>query len=1324
MSDTLKIERLNSINYENWKYRVELYLVKEDLWEVIAEPTPEEPDAAWVKKDGKARATIGLLVEDSQLLHIKGKQTAREYWEALRCYHRRGTLTSKVFLIKRLCRLQLEENGDLEKHVLELTGLCEKLAGMGEPLSEKWYVAFLLCSMPDSYENLITALESRSDNDLTLDYVKSKLLHEYFKRKELKQTPEPAQATSSEVALKTETGIRTCYFCNKPGHIKRFCYLYKNSLKKNSTANIIRSGNTCLKIGEVYDKNQRNWYVDSGATQHMCNYESFFTKLNFKKQNVFLADGSQLPCHGIGEGVVTIQLDGKTLKTVQIKDVWYVPGLDSCLLSVQVMTGRGLKVIFEDRKCNILDGNQIFAEAKLENSLYKLCLAENVCNKVGTDKCIHSWHRRLGHRNLKDLTLMKSMVNGMDMKDCSHKNDKLCDVCVLGKHHRDPFLTSQSTTKQVLDLVHSDICGPMEVQTPGKKKYFLTCIDDFSRYTTVYLLERKSDASERIQEFARWVENKFGRKIKVFRSDGGGEFVNKELKEFFLKNGIEHQVTVPYSPQQNGVAERKNRTLVEMIRCMLFDAGLQKKYWGEAMLTACYLQNRQPTSGNAKTPYEKWVGNPPSVRHIRTFGCCAYAHVDKQKRQKLDPKSEKLVMVGYSDVTKGYRLLNPTNDKITISRDVIFFEKEEETSLEEKNSKGKLTDIKESRIEEVTLDLGSDKDIGAKFHEKEPEINNEFDQEDLWNEVQGQNEGATLDNIQEIEEDAADEIMEIGQEDMVQNETNNVEPEARRSSRSTKGIPPKRYRADKVVREVTAEEPQNFKEAVKSPKCEEWKSAMLDELKSLNDNKTWELVELPRGVAPVGNKWVYKIKKDPQGNVIKYKARLVAQGFSQKYGTDYDEVFAPVVKPTTFRTYLTLAGMLDWHVKHYDVKTAFLNGDIEENIYMYQPTGFAKEGKEHLFCKLKKSLYGLRQSARAWNIKLNKVLTSLGFRKGKADPCFYSKKVSNSVIHVFVYVDDMIIGSSDLSLIRKTEEDLNQEFEVKGLGDIKCYLGVEVERVDGIFHIHQSNYINQTLKLFGQEDAKGSKYPMDTGYFKICKKDNEVLEPEKYRELIGRLLYLSVNTRPDISACVSILSRKVSCPTQTEWVEVRRVLRYLKMTSQYRLRLGNKKDPHSLIGFADADWAEDPTDRKSTSGYVFQFNGATISWASRKQSLVALSSTEAEFISLTEACQEMVWIEVLLEDMNVEIKRKLLFEDNQSCLSMLKSEKVATRTKHIAVKYHFTKETIQERKIDLEYCPSETMLADVMTKPLGGVRTQKLCSLLNLYSIEEGCCTD
>ena len=413
---------------------------------------------------------------------------------------------------------------------------------------------------------------------------------------------------------------------------------------------------------------------------------------------------------------------------------------------------------------------------------------------------------------------------------------------------------------------------------------------------------------------------------------------------------------------------------------------------------------------------------------------------------------------------------------------------------------------------------------------------------------------------------------------------------------------------------------------------------MEEELNSIKENDTWELVDLPEGRQAIGSKWVYKIKYDQHGNEARFKARLVAQGYDQKFGTDYDEVFAPVVRPTTFRTLLSVSAHRDYKVQQYDIKTAFLNGKLDKDtcIYMKQPPGFEVGTK---VCKLKKSLYGLKQAAKSWNDEINRVLLLCGCVQSNIDPCLYSVRRNDQIGYVLVYVDDLIIAGENDDVIDFVAGKIGGEFMIKSLGTVQRYLGIDVLKdVNGNYMISQSGYIQKIIEEADLVDAKVSSIPLDPGYEKLnCE---EKVSEYEYRKLIGMLLYVSVNSRPDISASVSILSQKMSSPTKVDMNEVKRVIRYLKGTIHYKLQVSDVQKDLYLEAYSDANWAECRNDRKSNSGYLC-FLGGTISWSCRKQNSVSLSSTEAEYIALAETCQKLYGLETCVSFLALILKQPL-----------------------------------------------------------------------------------
>jgi Reverse transcriptase (RNA-dependent DNA polymerase) len=641
-----------------------------------------------------------------------------------------------------------------------------------------------------------------------------------------------------------------------------------------------------------------------------------------------------------------------------------------------------------------------------------------------------------------------------------------------------------------------------------------------------------------------------------------------------------------------------------------------------------------------------------------------------EKRKKLDDKAKKVKFVGYDENSKGYRFVDE-NYKLHVSREAKFLKE-----------KGKLTKSKE-QIDECNY-------FEICLNNFEPEQQEEF-----------------FDAENSLQDDSLEENSE---EENSLEEQNFVQ---KRSTRSNLGTLPSRFE-DYVTyktKQIYKKEPTTFNEVLKRSDCECWINAMKEELISIENNQTWELTELPEGRKAIGSKWVYKIKEG-ENKDTKYKARLVAQGFSQKYGIDYDEVFAPVARTTTLRILLSLAGKMNYIAKHYDIKTAFLNGTLEEEIYMKQPPGFSNGSKVY---KLKKSIYGLKQSAKVWNDTLNNSLLKNGMKRSEADKCLYAMNSGGEVMYLLVHVDDILVIGKNVDFMDKFMTRIGKDFDLKDLGIVKNYLGINVERDNfGNYSICQSNYIEKIINEAGLCDAKESSFPMDVGYYKL---DGELLNNnDEYRKLIGMLLFVATHTRPDIAASVSILSQKVSNPRNTDMNEVKRMIRYLKGTKYMRLCLSIDDKGNLIQIYSDANWAEDRNNRKSNTGYFCALFGGAISWMCRKQDVVALSSTEAEFIALSETCKEVIWIKRLLKELQINIDQSItILTDSQSSINMINNEKFSNRTKHIDTRYHFIKEAITEKEVCLKYIKTDINVADLMTKPLNSIKMKQFRPMIGLF---------
>ncbi|KAI9166016.1 hypothetical protein LWI28_024708 [Acer negundo] len=528
------------------------------------------------------------------------------------------------------------------------------------------------------------------------------------------------------------------------------------------------------------------------------------------------------------------------------------------------------------------------------------------------------WHLRYRHLNFESLKQLgsKKMVKGLP--NIHHPNE-MCESCVLSKQHRNSFGKEANWRATMpLELVHTDVCGPSTPVSNGQNQYFLTFIDDYSRKTWVYFLKRKSEVFGYFKEFKTLVEKQSGYHIKALRSDQGGEYTAGAFQEFLKQQGIRHQFTPAYTPQLNDVAERKNRTILNMARSMLKDKNMPKSFWAEAVLCAVYLQNRCPTKSlNTKTPHEAWSTHKPSVSHLRVFGSIAYIKIPKARRTKLEDKGEKCILVGYGDRTMGYRLYNPTTKKVIFNRDVIF-EENESWNWDQTKASRSAELIPEEKTKEVATETQTPRD------QQTPQ--------------RGSLSPQRYDTSLPIDRDFSD-----------------MRPRGTRS--------------------------------------------LEDLYEYTEQNKTWELTNLPEGRKAIGVKWVYKTKRNAKGEIQRYKARLVAKGYKQKEGVDYGEVFAPVARLETIRLLISLAAQKSWKIYQLDVKSAFLNGFLEEEIYVEQSLGYVKKGKEDKVCRLKKALYGLKQAPRAWNMRIDDYFQKNRFEKCPYEQHYMKKEIDGSLLY-------------------------------------------------------------------------------------------------------------------------------------------------------------------------------------------------------------------------------------------------------------------------------------------------------------------------------------
>ncbi len=708
----------------------------------------------------------------------------------------------------------------------------------------------------------------------------------------------------------------------------------------------------------------------------------------------------------------------------------------------------------------------------------------------------------------------------------------------------------------------------------------------------------------------------------------------------------------------------------------MFDAKLGYEHWADAASTATYIKNRSPFSHRSQTPWELFLGRKPDVSSMRVFVSKAYVHVPKQLRRKLDSLSTTGTFIGYEPNSKAYRVLMDTG-KVQTSRDVTFNEQPSAANRAAAAEAEKANHQVSTGVSESPITVQKD--------------NSKADST-------GIDVGPTYSTDSEAEEEAtqaATEEAEPAAEDTAA--TSAQGPQQSRFRQRERKQPKQIYKAQAAM--ASELEPQTHAEAMRAPDAPQWKLAMDEEMASLQENSTWTLEQQPIGVRPIPAKWVIKRKQD--ANIERYMARLVAKGFMQKEGIDYNEVFAPVSKHTTLRTLLSLAAAEDLELHQLDIKTAFLNGDLEDTIYMHQPEGYA-EGGPSMVCRLRKSLYGLKQAPRAWNTRLKQELEGMGFIASGADAGLFTAQYKGNSIYILMYVDDILVAAKNLADINHIKARLTAIFDVRNLGEAKYFLGMSLDRnrQAKTLKMTQERLATELVHKHGRKEGRTKSVPMSTSIRLVQAEEDQLLNREEYHysELVGSLLYLSVCTRPDISQAVGVLARHMAKPSMEHWTTTKAVLRYIAGT--LTCGITSKQTDTPVGGYRDADYAGDSDTRRSTSGFVFILNGGAISWNNRLQPTVAVSTTEAEYIASAQAVREALWLKKLLGDFGIKVGATPICTDSQGALKLLKHPIASIRSKHIDVIHHFARDRVSRKEVSFAYCSTDEMVVDCLTKPL------------------------
>ena len=957
----------------------------------------------------------------------------------------------------------------------------------------------------------------------------------------------------------------------------------------------------------------------------------------------------------------------------------------------------------------------------------------------------HTWHRRLGHPGK---TRFEKVISTND--EIAHlrgqsawETIKGCYGCAVGKAHREHFPNAATRATEPGEIIHTDSFGPAPVATYGGHRYFVSFTDDYSRYSVIALLKNHS-ASAVFEEFVKFkakFETMVGKRIIKVRSDNGKEYLGPFTRGLEIW-GIEPQKTTIYTPQQNGVSERLNRTLLDTVRALFHDDNgpVDKQLWGEAILTANYLKNILPSRAllGMKAPYEILSGKKPNLGRLRVWGSPVTAHIPKQKvKDKLEKRGIRGIFVGYEESRKGWRVAYKKDDgemDVIVSRDVDF--------RLEKGFTGDYVQVEALDSDQVgdtwnhpgqVTDPQTERDMFDRLRDLVPRQSTSTEPEPTESPI--------------LPENPTPAVRTPASKPVAPTTTNITPAVSSTLSRPRRGAqdPDRQASRERWKHQEAADltyaslameeaaglattsihgEPKTFVESQTRGDAQKWKEAVDAEWVSLVKNDTFEIVAKPEWLKEkdiITSRWVFKIKFDSKGDIERYKARLVARGYTQIEGINFEETFAPVAKMESIRIVLAISAEEDLLLDHVDMVTAYLNAILKQALYMYPPrdgpVGAIPAG---MVLKVRRGLYGLKQSGMEWYELADETFSvKYGFSKLDTDHSVYVRYgPDDTKIYIAMYVDDLILASNSRPELDKFKRQLAEDFEMRDLGDLRWFLSVRVirNREFGTISIDQSQYFQKLLEEYNYVDCKGISTPMEAG-LSLMPYEGECQSNDKkvYQRLTGSFIYGMIGTRPDIAYAVSALSRFCSNPSKQHLAYLFRILRYIKQTINFGIVYGRKR---GIYGYSDSAYAIDKSKGRSSTGYAIMMHGGVVAYKSRLQQTVALSSTEAEYMAMAEVTKEVLWVLQLLEGLGIAVttfgKYKnsdggmTIFGDNEAALLLAKTTKHHDRTKHINIRYHFLREHVKAGRIVFTHVRTELMWADTLTKPLGTAKFE-LC---------------